>query len=135
MRPSLARSPPPPALTPRSAMLRRALGFDAGKLPKRTEPADDGVLVKLFDWGRSELLTAEAFEQLSARQQADRRRFWSYYCGGVSTLTWNAAREYFRRFGNAEDWDEVSLRMVDFDAMTKVRIQPDLHGSDCAQES
>lgn len=98
-----------------------ALGFDCGRLPARTESVKDlqsKVIVRIFDWGRSELNTIEKDSNRTEKEQADRRKFWENYCGGIDVLSWNAARAYLHRFGNSAGWKEVTFRIFDFDAMT-----------------
>mmetsp|Transcript_17868 Transcript_17868/g.34829 ORF Transcript_17868/g.34829 Transcript_17868/m.34829 type:complete len:702 (-) Transcript_17868:94-2199(-) len=97
-----------------------ALGFDDAKLPKRAAPEEEvrrKVVVKVFDWGRSELNTLDQHATLSADDQEDRREYWRYYCGGIDNMAWQAARAYKHRFGNCNAWDEVEITIYPFDTL------------------
>lgn len=106
-----------------------ALGFDDGfSLPGYEDgqgftPADEAelrksVLVKIFDWGRSELNTLEEHSERTAEEQQDRLDFWRLYVGGIQRLAWEAARQYRHRFGNPIGWKKAQLVVYDFDSMT-----------------
>lgn len=75
-----------------------ALGFDCEKLPATEEEARDKVIVKIFDWGRSELNTISKHDKLSEKEKQDRAKFWAYYVGGIDQLAWEAARAYVHQF-------------------------------------
>jgi len=99
-----------------------ALGFDAGRLPRRTEGAKavrKFTVVNIFDWGRSELNTLEKHMRLSADDQHDRSKFWKFYMGGIDRLFWEACRAYKHMFGNAGEWKEITLTLYDFDSMSR----------------
>jgi len=97
-----------------------ALGFDDATLPKRAGSEHEvrrKVVVKVFDWGRSELNTLDQHGTLPAAEQEDRRKFWRYYCGGIDNMAWQAARAYKHRFGNCTAWDEVEVAIYPFDTL------------------
>mmetsp|Transcript_25988 Transcript_25988/g.57349 ORF Transcript_25988/g.57349 Transcript_25988/m.57349 type:complete len:743 (-) Transcript_25988:89-2317(-) len=97
-----------------------ALGFDAGRAPSRCTPESQlrsRVLVKIFDWGRSELNALERHTTLSAQEQGDRLEYWRYYAGGIDRLCWEAAREYWHRFTNVRGWHQALLTVFDFDSV------------------
>mmetsp|Transcript_11591 Transcript_11591/g.23814 ORF Transcript_11591/g.23814 Transcript_11591/m.23814 type:complete len:808 (-) Transcript_11591:58-2481(-) len=99
-----------------------ALGYDSGALPPRSKDESairSTVLVNIFDWGRSELNTIDKMQHMTAEEQKDRATFWGYYKGGIERLGWTSARTYLHRFGNADQWKEVTLTIYDFDAMSK----------------
>eukprot|EP00434_Breviolum_minutum_P011502 symbB.v1.2.010141.t1/scaffold618.1/size180184/18 len=106
-----------------------ALGFDDGfSLPAYADgqgfTGEDEAqlrktsLVKIFDWGRSELNTLEEHSERSAEEQQDRLDFWRLYVGGIQRLAWEAARHYRHRFGNPNGWKKAQLVVYDFDSMT-----------------
>jgi len=110
-----------------------ALCFDNGELPARSKTEAEvlqSVKVHIFDWGRSELNFPENHARLSAEQQQDRRKYWGYYAGGVDRLAWEAARAYWHRFSNEDDWREAILTVMDFDSHSendfigKVKLLP-----------
>lgn len=100
-----------------------ALGYDAGYLPIRgagtEEEIRSGVLVNVFDWGRSELNTVEAYNAMDEAGKADRRRFWKFYSDGIRNLSWNAAQEYWNRYCNVCSWEEVHICVIDYDSTSK----------------
>ena len=76
-----------------------AFSFDAGELPRRgTDLAAKEPTVHIFDWGRSELLSKESFDNLSDADKQDRTRYWNFYCDGVCRLFYESMRAYFHRF-------------------------------------
>jgi len=97
-----------------------ALGYDAGSFPPRSNSSEQSVrsnvIVNIFDWGRSELLSKEAFDQLSAAEQSDRKKFWDYYMCGIDELSHNATKKYNNQFSNSDGWDEVTVRVMDYDS-------------------
>jgi len=64
-----------------------ALAAECGEL--HTEPR---VRVKLFDWGRSELCTAEEFATLDAQSREKRVRNWQKYVQSICRLFWEVCR-------------------------------------------
>lgn len=99
-----------------------ALGFESGQLPSRKAPESElreKVLVKLFDWGRSELNTPESHAELEEQERQDRATFWRYYMGGIDSLAWEAARCYRHRFGCANGWFKVDVVVYDFDSLSE----------------
>jgi len=98
-----------------------ALGFDSGNLPSRLNDHDEirkSVLVKIFDWGRSELNTMETYAALSSNDQNRRNKYWNFYKKGIAKLAWNASLEYKSRFGTKK-WLEIVINIMDFDALSK----------------
>jgi len=96
-----------------------ALGFDDATLPQRAseEEVRRKVIVKVFDWGRSELNTLDQHGTLSATDQEDRRTFWRYYCGGIDKMAWQAARAYKQRFDVFTTWDEIEITISPFETL------------------
>lgn len=98
-----------------------ALGFDALARPERSEEQEEHlrskVIVKIFDWGRSELLRKKEFDALLSAEKDDRNRFWAYYKDAVYSLSFNAAFFYYNQF-TAQSWEEVSIRVLDYDALS-----------------
>jgi len=97
-----------------------ALGYDYGAFPTRSESNEqlvrDNVIVNIFDWGRSECLTKEAYEGLTAVEQEDRKKYWDFYMHGADTLSFVAARRYHNQFSNKKVWNEVRIRVMDYDS-------------------
>lgn len=98
-----------------------ALGFDCARVFSRHEEREcrRNVCVNIFDWGRSELNTAERHSTLQVKEQSDRTEFWRYYMGGIDRLSWEAARSYLHRFSNDREWQDVTIAIYDFDALSK----------------
>lgn len=97
------------------------LGFEAGSVPERRELEEalrDRAQVTIFDWGRSELTKLEKHMMLPTAEQADRTRYWRFYCRGIDRLAWEAVRAYFHRFSNDEEWRQVIATVYDFDSMS-----------------
>lgn len=98
-----------------------ALGFDALARHERSEEQEERlrskVIVKIFDWGRSELLTKKEFDALVSAEKDDRNRFWAYYKDAVYSLSFNAAFFYYNQF-TAQSWEKVSIRVLDYDALS-----------------
>ena len=98
-----------------------AIGFDSGALPLRSKTEDEirkTAIVKIFDWGRSELNNTITMQELSDAEIADRKRFWDDYRHGINTISWIASKKYFNRFC-CEQWDTVTFTIYDFDALSK----------------
>jgi hypothetical protein len=98
-----------------------ALAFDGGHLPARSTPEAEireAVKVHIFDWGRSELNSLQAHEQLSEKDAKDRAKFWTFYVGGIDRLAFEAARFYHNRFGNSGEWHDFLCVIQDFDSLT-----------------
>jgi hypothetical protein len=98
-----------------------ALGFDALARAERSSKQEaylrSTVIVKIFYWGRSELLTKKEFDTLSLAEKDDRNRFWTYYKDAVYQLSFNAALFYYNQF-TAQSWEEVSVCVLDYDALS-----------------
>ena len=95
-----------------------ALTFDVGALPERGAAAEEQAQqadVRIFDWGRSELLSKEAFEALAKPEQEDRTHFWNLYSDAACRLFYEALRAYYHRFCTPS-WEHVVLEVYDFDA-------------------
>jgi len=98
-----------------------ALGFDAGQLPQRSTSQSSirrRAIVSIFDWGRSELNTLERHDSLTDDEQRDRAEYWQYYSGGIYRLSWEAARTYYHRFGNAKKWKTLCFSLFDYDSQS-----------------
>lgn len=98
-----------------------AIGFDVGTLPLRSEAREDvqkRVIVNLFDWGRSELNTFEANEELDFSVLANYTQFWNSYVGGIFRLSWDVALSYYHRYGNSAGWEKFEVTIFDFDSMS-----------------
>lgn len=99
-----------------------AVTFDSGFFPERSEDAEASirskVLCKIFDWGRSELLTAAEFEAMSEEDQKDREYFWELYKWGLSRLSYNMTRFYYHQFSKSAMWSDITIRVLDFDSMS-----------------
>jgi len=100
-----------------------ALGFDDQRVVEVSHDAvqklRDSVVVRIFDWGRSELNSLQKHTHLSPEQQGDRLSFWRLYVGGIDRLAWEATRSYQHRFGNSDGWATAQLAVYDFDSMTE----------------
>jgi len=103
-----------------------ALAYDAGFFPNRSSEGNEckesdirsKIIVRIFDWGRSELLAADEYESLGETEKRDRDRFWELYKGGVDRLSYNATRFYYHQFTNSTGWTDVTIQVVDFDSMS-----------------
>jgi len=97
-----------------------ALGYDAGNFPPRSDGTEkrirSSVIVNIFDWGRSELLSKESFDQLSKVEQDDRKTFWDLYMHGIDNLSLYAAKRYYNQFSNTQGWDAITVRVMDYDS-------------------
>jgi len=97
-----------------------ALGYDAEYFPVRSNSSEQkirsNVIVSIFDWGKSELLTKEAFDKLSAAEKDDREKFWDYYMHGVDNLSFDAVTKYYNQFSNSHGWDDITVRVMDYDS-------------------
>jgi len=97
-----------------------ALGYDGNYFPSRSDENEEkireGVIVNIFDWGRSELLTKIAYDKLSIDEKKDRALYWGYYVNGLKHLSYNAADRYYDQFSNSHDWKEVTVRVLDYDS-------------------
>ena len=108
-----------------------ALGYDGSLFPGRDQDSGQGgerageelirskVIVKLFDWGRSEVLTRRRFKAMTVAEQNDRQGFWNNYKSGVSSLAYNAARSFYHHFTNTGRWTQLTLKVMDFDSFTR----------------
>lgn len=98
-----------------------ALAFDAGRLPARGSAQEEikaAVQVQIFDWGRSELNTAEKHSALLSAEQEDRQKFWNKYRAGIDRLLWDMARSYRHRFTSCDGWRFLRASVIDFDVAT-----------------
>lgn len=105
-----------------------AIAYDAGDTKLNTdeqkqtgacaEEIISKVQVNVFDWGRSELLLAEDFHQMSAKKQLDRERFWRSYQHGIDALAYHAICTYYHHFTNTLGWRTVTIKVMDFDSLT-----------------
>jgi hypothetical protein len=76
------------------------------------------VICRIFDWGRSELLTAEEYDSMTPGDQKDRDHFWKLYKEGVDRLSYNATRVYYHQFAKSTMYSDVTIRVMDFDSMS-----------------
>jgi C2 domain len=108
-----------------------AIGLDVGLRPQRSVDAElyirSKVIVKIFDWGRSELLTRNEYRKLTKDEQEDRWRFWNYYRGGMDKLAYAACHAYEQQFSITDStvdnkernrWIKISIKVMDFDSMS-----------------
>lgn len=99
-----------------------AVVFDAGFFPSRSSDAEDNirskVLVRMFDWGRSELMTAQKYDNLRPEEAKDREYFWDLYKTGLDRLSYNATRFYYNQFTNSTKWKKLTIQVFDFDSMS-----------------
>ena len=100
-----------------------AVCFDSGFFPERTlETAEvdirNKVLCKIFDWGRSELLTAEEYDAMTPDQKADRDKFWQLYKHGIERCAYNATRIYYHQFTKTTLYSDITVQVYDFDSMS-----------------
>ena len=115
-----------------------AVAFDAGFFPHRRGGASESedeqqgrspsprpetmirskVLCKIFDWGRSELLTAEQYDAMTVDEQADRQSFWELYKVGIDRLSYNATRFYYHQFTKTTLYSDITIEVYDFDSMS-----------------
>eukprot|EP00533_Pseudo-nitzschia_delicatissima_P009964 CAMPEP_0116091694 /NCGR_PEP_ID=MMETSP0327-20121206/7641_1 /TAXON_ID=44447 /ORGANISM="Pseudo-nitzschia delicatissima, Strain B596" /LENGTH=581 /DNA_ID=CAMNT_0003583061 /DNA_START=102 /DNA_END=1847 /DNA_ORIENTATION=- len=100
-----------------------AVCFDSGFFPERTlESAEadirNKVLCKIFDWGRSELLTAEEYDAMTPDQKADRDKFWQLYKHGIERCAYNATRFYYHQFTKTTLYSDITVQVYDFDSMS-----------------
>mmetsp|Transcript_38297 Transcript_38297/g.85941 ORF Transcript_38297/g.85941 Transcript_38297/m.85941 type:complete len:956 (-) Transcript_38297:70-2937(-) len=77
----------------------------------------DITRVHIFDWGRSELNTPTKHEMLSEEEQAERQKYWGYYCGGVARLLYDCCDLYVSRFWRPKK--TAVLTMFDKDFFTE----------------
>ncbi|VEU43209.1 unnamed protein product [Pseudo-nitzschia multistriata] len=99
-----------------------AVAYDSCFFPSRSSSHEDDirsrVLVNIFDWGRSELLTAKEYEDLTKEDADDRDKYWDLYRAGIDQLSYNATRFYFHQFSNSTGWKMVTIQVMDFDSMS-----------------
>jgi hypothetical protein len=96
-----------------------AIGFDAGEIPQRSETEAsirDSSIVRIFDWGRSELNNSTQMEELTKKEVEDREFFWNEYKSGISTISWIATQIYKSRFC-CPSWKSVSFDIYDHDTL------------------
>jgi C2 domain len=102
-----------------------ALGYDAGLYPLTNDrrvgeqAIRSKVITNIFDWGRSELLTEDQYNQMTAADQTDRQKFWNNYRNAIDQLSYNAVREYYNHFttNNQQQWKEISIQVMDYDSL------------------
>jgi len=102
-----------------------AVAYDAGFFPNRSSAVGNNeddirskVIVKIFDWGRSELLDAKDFEMMTPEEKMDRNHFWDLYRAGLDRLSYNATRFYYHQFSNSRGWSKIIIQVMDFDSMS-----------------
>lgn len=105
-----------------------AVAYDCNFFPRRGTSEGDHrdreaeirskVICKIFDWGRSELLTDAKYENLSSHGRHDRERYWDMYKEGIDRLSYNATRFYYHQFTTSTKWTHVTIEVMDFDSMS-----------------
>lgn len=96
-----------------------AIGFDAASSWTGDEAAARAqVIVKIFDWGRSELNVASKYSVMTAAERSDRIEFWRNYRMGMNKLSFEAARFYHHRFNSTDPFPNLRVRVWDFDSLT-----------------
>jgi len=94
------------------------LAFDSlADLSQEVLSGGDVTRVHIFDWGRSELNTPTKHEMLSEEEQAERQKYWGYYCGGVARLLYDCCDLYVTRFWKPKK--TAVLTMFDKDFFTE----------------
>jgi hypothetical protein len=114
-----------------------AVAYDAGFFPDRSLEDDHNqeadirskVICNFFDWGRSELLTADTYQSLSPEDKADRDRFWDLYKEGVDRLSYNATRFYYHQFTASTKWSDVTNTFIGKDMSNLLLNRDKNHGS------
>lgn len=64
-----------------------AMGLEVGSSQKKPR-----VNVKVFDWGRAELISVSQFESLAVEQKKERWKFWRQYIRSVCRFYWELCR-------------------------------------------
>jgi len=57
-----------------------------------TMSSEPKVTIKVFDWGRAELVDVNMFKELSAEAKKERWKFWRQYCTAVTRFYWELCR-------------------------------------------
>lgn len=97
-----------------------AIGFDAGEVPNRSKTEEDirnSAIVRVFDWGRSELNDTNHMNTLTESEIEDREFFWEQYKTGINTISWVATHKYLNRFCCAS-WESVTFLVYDHDSVS-----------------
>lgn len=97
------------------------LCFDSGSRPSRgvleRGPGKWGVSrTHIFDWGRSELNVAAAHTRLEAEKQAEREKYWGFYCGAIAKLLFDCCSLYVARYWHPKK--SIALTVWDKDQFT-----------------
>lgn len=100
-----------------------AVCFDSGFYPNRDSETAEAdirakVLCKIFDWGRSELLTAEEYDAMTSSQKEDRDKYWQLYKSGIERLSYNATRFYYNQFTKTTMYSDITVQVYDFDSLS-----------------
>jgi hypothetical protein len=96
-----------------------AIGFDAGEVPNRSKSEEDirnSAIVRVFDWGRSELNDTNHIKTLTESEIKDRECFWEQYKAGIDTISWVATHKYLNRFCCAS-WESITFLVYDHDSV------------------
>ena len=97
-----------------------AIGFDSGEIPKRTKSEEeirDSAIVRIFDWGRSELNDSILMKDLSESQVKDREFFWNEYKNGINSISWIVTQKYFNRYC-CLSWKYITFLVYDHDILS-----------------
>jgi len=96
------------------------IGFDCEMVPRRLPQTEkeirDGIIVSIFDWGRSELNTVETHSKMEFKEQEDREKSWRGYLNGIERLTFCAVQTY-QDFFTCSAWKKLSLTVYDYDVI------------------
>lgn len=96
------------------------LGFDAGNFPPRSESSEQSirshVIVSIFDWGQSKILSKEKYDGLSSSEKDDLKDYWSVYMNGIYNLSFQAAKRYHNQFSNVGTWNTLTIHVIDYDS-------------------
>jgi len=100
-----------------------AVCFDSGLYPDRDSETAEAdirakVLCKIFDWGRSELLTAEKYDAMTSSEKTDRDKYWQLYKSGIERLSYNATRFYYNQFTKTTMYSDITVQVYDFDSLS-----------------
>ncbi len=98
-----------------------AIGYDCGEIPKRAKSEEDirkSTIVKIFDWGRSELNDTARMKKLSEVEVKDRKYFWEKYKEGIDTISFIASHKYHERFC-CTSWKYLTFSVFDNDGLTE----------------
>ncbi|CAD7935479.1 unnamed protein product [Amoebophrya sp. A120] len=85
----------------------------------RRDDAGIRVLVKIFDWGRSEFNTVDVMNSLGAEDRESRLLYWRYYLQALARLCFELSRHYLHRFGHK---NFLLIELVSLHAMVPEKV-------------